>query len=191
MIEFRNEEGRVFITSPYNKDFIREVKGISGKWHADQKQWSVPEKNIEKLSNLCVEIYGFTPLESSEKITVRYKAVDFDKQEEGIKIGGKVTAKRFSRDSDVVFYDTEIIEGKFYGSGGSKHYPMCKPADNVILESKISKQVYDNLEDKDRAKLEIVSEESEIEKLLKEKEALLKKLEIVENKIKELEEKGE
>lgn len=181
-------EGRIFITSPYNADFIAKVKNIGGRWNAASKQWSVPEENSDLLNDLLNEIFGTAVAGSSgEKIKVRYKASDFEPIKfTDIRIGNAVMVSRRLRDNPVTFnHATIVASGKgFPSSGGSNGYPKPAPFEDTILQSELPVEIYNALEAEDKEKLTVVDSEADrTQSLENEKAKLLARLAEIEKEL--------
>lgn len=187
-IKLESNGAKIDVYTPYNAAFVRMVKTIGGRWNANKKAWSVGEENEERLKKILTEIYGHAGEgEKAMTIKVRYKAWDFENKDGVVAIGSKETVKRLSRDRDVTFFNTVLVDGPmFYESGGSMRYPKVEAKEETVLESEIPQGVYDSLSDDEKAKIEIVEEKSEKEKLQARKAELLAELEKINNLLEQL-----
>jgi hypothetical protein len=53
-----HSSGRVHIQSPYNKQFVSEVRNMGGRWNPKTKTWSVPGEKALDLDDLLAAAYG-------------------------------------------------------------------------------------------------------------------------------------
>jgi integrase len=75
------ERGRIIVRFPYNPNYIAKIKTIEGyKWHPEEKYWSIPYSELEKL----LSIFG------GEKINVALSAWLYELKKELI-------ARKYSR----------------------------------------------------------------------------------------------
>lgn len=174
----KKENGKIYVKSDYNAEFVRRAKNIGGKW--GKPYWVFPEENEDVLEKLCVEIYG--EYLGGKKLTVIvdiYKS-DVHSQGSGLYLGGKLLATRFSRDSEVVVPDdVAVYEGYFEKSGGSSNNPKVTCIEGTKLKVRNFPQaLYDRLKSKDG--IEIV-EDVDRSALEKERDQLLARVKEIEN----------
>lgn len=50
--------GKVHVTCPYNKDFERSAKELSGRWRSTSMMWSFPAVSQRLVVELCTRVYG-------------------------------------------------------------------------------------------------------------------------------------
>lgn len=180
MIKLNGENGKLEITCPYNRAFIDQIKGIGGKWDGNKKVWIVAEDQKGEAEEILHAVYNYEP--AAKEIKVKYYADHFAKDGSVI-IGSFVAAKRFSRDSRVVLYNTIVLEGTLKDSGGSAKYPEICADDDVIFQTTIPEYVYTALSEEDKERIEIVPEKDPKEELLREKETLLARLAQIEKEL--------
>lgn len=159
-IKIKRNNNKLLITSPYSRSFVSKMRNLQGKWNAELKVWEVSE--------------------------------DFeDRDKDDIRIGNIVTVYRPSRDAKVILRDTAIMEGEFDKSGGSVKHPAVFDRGegyNVILRSTIYKKEYEKLSEEEKSKLTIIKKQDKKERLLNEKEILIKRLSEIEDELKKCEE---
>ena len=189
MIKSRVDDKRIYVESPYNKLFIKRIKEISGKWHADTTEWSVPKENRDMLNKALLEAYGEDLQGKNEIIKVEYLGKDFTDFRENVYIGELPMVTRRERDIPVSFHNNTVLwsGSSFPGSGGSRNNPAAEPKEDTVLRSDIPLALYENLSDKEKEKLKIIETETPREKLIEEKEKLLKRLEEIEKELEEIE----
>lgn len=176
-MKITKKNGQLLVKSPYNADFVKKVKEIGGKWNGDV--WSVPEENKQLLKDVLIAVYGEGVDEKVQKVTVTYKASDFeDLNSDSIRIGTAKTVTRRSRDYPVSFYfDTIVFKGSFLPSGGSAKYPFPSSEEGTVLRSKIPVTIYEALEENEKQLLTIEGESQVLVALKEEREKLLKRIE--------------
>lgn len=181
-------DGQIKVISPYNATFVKKIKMLHGKFDYSDKSWAVSEEYEEQLLALLDEIYGYTE-GASETVKVRYRAVNFQNQDEII-IGGLSQARRASRDGTVkLSANTIFVSGdEFPSSGGSTKYPRIDAEESTILQSTIPAAIYDRLSDDEKSMLTILEEgaDDRRKKLEDRKAELLLMLQEVESELMEL-----
>lgn len=189
MLKSRVDDKRIYVESPYNKLFIKRIKEISGKWHADTKEWSVPKENRDMLNKVLLEVYGEDLQGKNELIKVEYLGIDFTNYNDDVYIGELLMVDRYKRDDLVTFHNNTVLwdGSSFPESGGSRKHPAAEPEEDTVLRSDIPLALYESLSDEEKEKLNIIETETPREKLIEEKEKLLKRLEEIEKELEEIE----
>ncbi|MBF1170838.1 MAG: hypothetical protein HXL94_00430 [[Eubacterium] sulci] len=191
-IKIKRENNLLLITSPYSRSFVSKMRNLQGKWNRELNVWEVSEEFEDKVNEAILEIYRVDLTGKEEYMIVEYCAKDFeDRDKDDIRIGNIVTVYRPSRDAKVILRDTAIMEGEFDKSGGSVKYPAVFDRGegyNVILRSTIFKKEYDKLSEDEKSKLTIIRRQDKKERLLNEKEIILKRLSEIEDELKKCEE---
>lgn len=189
-VKINREGNKLQITSPYSGAFVGRMRELNGKWNRDLKVWEVNEEYEDKVYEAILKIYRVDLTGIEEYMIVEYCAKDFeDRDKDDIRIGNIVTVYRPSRDSKVILRDTAIMEGEFDKSGGSVKHPAVFDRGegyNVILRSTIYKKEYEKLSDEEKSKLTIIKKQDKKERLLNEKEILIKRLAEIEEELKNL-----
>lgn len=116
------KEGKAYISTPYNKDFVAKIKQIGGaKWNAESRCWMIPESEIDTARKYMQEVYGETDLPAEgERVTVDVTFLQTEWEVcESISLFGKVVVRAWGRDSGAkVCEDVTLVDGRI-GSGGS------------------------------------------------------------------------
>lgn len=173
------------VSAEYNKNFIRKVKGLKGKWNPDEKTWDVPLEYEEQLYRLLKDVYGYLPSDQTDMTTIQINAADFEDSDDGkIKLGSMVLVWRPGRDSYVRLSDNvAILKGEFAARGGSAKYPMVNAGNGVILQVKnVPKALLKSIPD-EKYTVEMSTINKEL--LLEEKQKLMDRLEEIELLLKE------
>lgn len=115
------KEGKAYVETPYNKEFVAKIKQIGGaRWNGASRSWVVPEAEVDTVRTYMREVYGETDLpDEDERITVEvtFNESAYDRE---ITIFGRQICRAFGRDSGArLGDDVTLIEGDI-GSGGSR-----------------------------------------------------------------------
>ena len=176
------------IVSPYDREFVTFARRHGAKWDADEKSWNfkVNGEVKEKIEKKLYELYKYTKNEV-RNIKLRAKCEDI-LQDECLKVGEYTLAFRKYRDEPVIIADptTFIEKGTFKDKGGSMKYPAVTFTDGAEITFEISEEYFNSLPEEEKEKFVVVSkDEVDKEKLLAEKEELLKRIEEIERLLKE------
>lgn len=188
-IVLKSNKGRTKIYTPYNPDFVREIKKIGGaRWNSSSRCWSVPEGMTDAVREIIKSVYGYTdqdPATEMVNVIVRFKS-DVYKTQDSYDMFGKVLSRAWSRDSGAITGDDVIyLEGNPESGGSKKHWDSIVPEGSVVKIINIPKGVYESkIEDlkkhEDYYTIEIEGTKIDREALLVEKEKLLARLEEIE-----------
>lgn len=191
-IEIKRNNNKLLITSPYSRSFVSKMRNLQGKWNAELKVWEVSEDFEDKVYDAILKIYRVDLTGKEEYMIVEYNAKDFENRDtDDIRIGNFITVYRPSRDAEVILNDTAIMQGEFDKTGGSAKYPSVFDRwdeRDVILRSTIYKKEYEKLSEEEKSKLTIIKKQDKKERLLNEKEILIKRLSEIEDELKKCEE---
>lgn len=191
-IKIKRENNLLLITSPYSRSFVSKMRNLQGKWNRELNVWEVSEEFEDKVNEAILEIYRVDLTGKEEYMIVEYNAKDFENRDtDDIRIGNVITVYRPSRDSRVKLNDTAIMQGEFDKTGGSAKYPSVFDRwdeRDVILRSTIYKKEYEKLSEEEKSKLTIIKKQDKKERLLNEKEIILKRLSEIEDELKKCEE---
>lgn len=189
MVVVTKNENLWSVKSPYNPDFVRFARNKGAKWNADDKTWTFNIKSKdtkEKLKKILYELYSYTegPVRCVE---LRAKCEDI-LVDECLRIGGHVLVSRKHRDQPVIINDDSVclIKGSFLGRGGSMKYPSVKFTNDAEITFEISEEYFNNLSEEEKEKFTVVKKSDvDKEKLLAEKEELIKRIEEIERLLEE------
>lgn len=129
-------DGRVVLTSPYHPAIPPAARALAGKWNATRKVWSFDARDLDRVRELCVTVYGIDPLAPApaDLLTVR---VDLDRLDlaDSLFALGRQLARRAGRDYAVRLGEgVVILAGGFPAHGGSVKYPRLAPLPGTVLE---------------------------------------------------------
>lgn len=176
MLKIIKDNDVIKVKSSYNERFVKLSKALGGKWASPY--WCFASENEEKVRELCLKIYGDNGL-NFEKVdlTIDLNVAEKLYFDNAIKIGDVILCERVCNEWNVKFADNVIvIEGEFCSRGGSaKHPRVTWNSDEMKIKVKgFPKELFEQLEDK--TGIIATKSATDIEKLLQEKETLLKRL---------------
>ena len=122
------------IECPYNKDFVRRVKELGGKWtqlEDGSRKWVVSQEALELVKQCLREIYGTDGTYTAKNVKLRLHVdarVRGDYEE-----FGRTLVRVMGRDSGVLPADGVIIVSGEATSGGSMKHPATI-LENCVLE---------------------------------------------------------
>lgn len=121
-IKTGKESGKLYVFTPYNAAFIRDVKNINGTWSGSNRAWVVEPVMKEQLKKLLLKHYG----ETGEELKRTYKITateDHDVKWGPVQAGGLTLASAMGRDSGAkVSEGVYLLEGRIYSSGSVKNW---------------------------------------------------------------------
>ncbi len=134
MIQVSRENGKVVVSSPYNRDFITGARRLGGRWDSDRRVWVFDAAQEGLVRQLLVDAYGYDPLgDAGPLVTVRWQMEGRFSQE--VWGCGRRIVERPARDAPVRFGDgVVLVQGEFPNRGGSRKYPEIGDVEGVVLE---------------------------------------------------------
>ena len=138
------------IDCPYNKDFVRRIKELGGKWtqfEDGSRKWVVSPEALELVKQCLREIYGTDGTYTARNVKLRLHVdtrVRGDYEE-----FGRTLIRVMGRDSGVLPADGVIIVSGEATSGGSMKNPATI-LENCVLEFCLP-ETYMNREDVKKA----------------------------------------
>lgn len=131
---------RLLITTPYNAEFVAELKEIGGTWKGDKRAWSVDARDEERVRALMRAHFGTdgSPEDAAVLVTVRIPLAYYElAYHDGAKaeFAGRVIANRPGRDDPVrLGKGVVLVAGELPRSGGSTKYPEINAGPDVWVE---------------------------------------------------------
>lgn len=120
MIEIRNENGKLYVTTPYNSKYVYGAKKLGGKWKPALKVWAFDSRDDDKVRALLLEVYGSDGTVSGDLVTARFRTDDkWYGYCKSLSIGGRTIARAYGRDSGAQLGEGVILLKGKIGSGGS------------------------------------------------------------------------
>lgn len=133
-VEIKN--GKAYITSPYNVDFIRRIKLNGGKWSTVSKRWYVPEPALPAVRAMMMEVYGETdegPASEYATLVVKYHK-KVSRTCEPVTLAGRVIASAWSRDGGAKVGDNVAFISGGPTSGGSARNWTTEVKEGSVVE---------------------------------------------------------
>lgn len=145
------EEKYAYLYTPYNAEFVKEIKRIGGAKWSSRKAWRIPIDCIEEARAIIKEVYGYNDQESAKMLKVRV-VIDGDyciRNGRGpITMFGKTIASAFGRDSGAKIGDeVSFIEGMPDSGGSMKNWKTVINGPAVFTVRNVPETKY--LEEKD------------------------------------------
>lgn len=133
-VEIKN--GKAYITSPYNVDFIRRIKLSGGKWSTVSNRWYVPEPALPAVRAMMMEVYGETDEgPASEYATLVIKYLErVSRTCEPVMLAGRVIASAWSRDGGAKVGDNVAFIAGGPTSGGSAKNWTTEVKEGSVVE---------------------------------------------------------
>lgn len=190
-MKINENEGRAEVYTPYSAQFVSRLKQEIGgaKWDGGKRCWTIPSESVSHCRGIMKDIFGETDQPSAEKrIRVRITFLrDHDELRGGIWFFGKEIARARGRDSGAVPGNGVVFEkGTPRSSGSMRNWLTLIPKGAIVVIPDVPVSMYEK--DKNAVneygdrifEAEVIHEEVgarlEIEKLKKEKERLLARI---------------
>lgn len=192
MMNISVENGKAYIETPYNRDFVKQIKLIgSARWDSARRLWTVPEEYIDAVRKTMVDVYGESDIQSDEKIKITMEFTDvFCEDRQSVVAFGKTISMAFGRDTGAkIGEDVCYISGEPKSGGSANNWLSIVPNGSIIELSNVNKSLYEKEADKWKAvavKVTIKNSESKIDELMNEKEQLLKRIAKIDAEIEKL-----
>ena len=178
------EDGIIKITTPYNKDFVNKMHGVTrAKWNRLENCWEAPEETINDVRGILKDVYGYSDIDSNETIKVKLTIIEESYHEErcaDVTAFGKILAHAYGRDSgaEIGRDDVTLVKGSIESGGSVKNWTTRVAEGSVFTLYNVNKNIFekDINRVKEWAEVEIIEGMNNREKLLEEKEKLLKRI---------------
>lgn len=175
-IEENGEKACIY--TPYNPDFVREIKKIGGaRWNGSA--WEIPSSRINIAREILRRVYGEDDVSDVEKVDIKLTFEEEVKTSEmgGVTLYGKRIAVAYSRDGGAKVGDDVAFTKGQATSGGSRNHPatVIEEGSEAIVNN-VPVTLFEGQELPEGVKAEVIERESSIDRLLEEKERLKKRL---------------
>lgn len=191
MIELKEVNGKIEVSTPYNADFVAELKKRIGtkKWDASNRVWIISKDDKAELLEILKEVFGYTESQNSETCTVEIK-LDGKVDKGAVIVNGILIAKAWGRDSGAKLGDgVTVIEGGFDSGGSRANWITDIDYDTIVRVKNFPVYGIDNPKTSEDVDIEWIRKVSDVkidrEKLLKEKQKLLDRLAEIEKLLEE------
>lgn len=181
-MKIERKDGKIYVQSEYNRDFIAGVKSIGGRWMSPA--WAVPAENEEMLDALLVRVYG-RGCKPTETVDLLVDLGVLGEERGEIRLAGKLLARRPGRDARVILgEDVTLVSGEFRASGGSVKNPCVSADEGVIVKCwRVPVALYERCKDQPGVSIAERSEKGKLAALKIEREQLLQRLAEIEAEI--------
>lgn len=179
MISIIIENGKAKVYTPYNAEFVTEIKKIGGaRWRSNY--WEIPENAVDVIRKKMLDIYGYNDISENETVTLKVTAnEDIYADKSAVVFLNKTLANAFGRDSGAkVGTDVILISGRI-SSGGSRANWESEVHEGAVFElNNVSKTLYEKfLQNPDSTyTVELIENKVDRTALAEEKERLLARI---------------
>ena len=137
---------KALVASPYNPDFVAQVKAMGGRWDSAKRCWAVNAQAADAVRQVMREVYGrddSTPA-PSDLVTV---VVEFTRTvyayQSAYMLFGRMIAKARGRDSGArVGNNVAFIRGRPTSCGSAKKWGTEIPEDSIVELYNIPRAIY-------------------------------------------------
>ena len=133
------KDNKVCVVAPYNQEFPRAARALSGKWNRAARRWEFTAADINEVKVLVRRYYGCTGDEVTQDVEVSPPAdTNWRKRALTLPIIDREVLYRPGRDLPVAPGEgVLVLAGEFKSTGGSARYPAIeKPHSDVRLRIK-------------------------------------------------------
>lgn len=182
LVEMDPATNSAMIFSPYNRDFIKRVKLLGGKWDAEHKAWVVPDRAVEEARAAMVAVYGRDDREPSQTVDVILRFPERYESDirSSISLMGRTLARAHGRDSGASIGDgVMFLEGSPDSDGSVKNWYTVIKAGSVVKLLDVPKNLALSTQAPKKIEMEIVekTQSESVAALKKERESLLARIE--------------
>lgn len=174
-IKIEKSQGKIYVQTPYNAEFIAKVKNIGGaKWDRYEKAWVLDEDYIEDVRMVLADVYGYTDEDDIKMLKLQIDVEEGDEIYEYCKplmMFNKTIARAYGRDSGAESgNDVSFLEGHPNSGGSSKNWRSEVEGKAKIILRNVPEPTYLKEKDdyKDKAKITVLEEKEEKEEKKKE-----------------------
>jgi len=132
-----NTEGvLITVSSPYHPDFPARARKLGGSWDDARKLWSFDPRDLERVRELCRDIFGTDGTEGEgELVTLRVVfAETADTYDRTCYVAGRQVARSWGRDGGAVLGEGVVVLEGGFGSGGSRKNPTLTVRAGTVIE---------------------------------------------------------
>lgn len=176
-IKINNNKAEVY--TPYNSDFVKRIKQIDGRrWDRSNGCWTVPVESVNIVREIMMDVFGMCDLPAKTiKLRINVKE-ELSERCGDVNLFGKCLCHAWGRDSGgKAGSGVSYVKGKPGSGGSAKNWCSIVPEGCEIVLTDVPETLYEKEKDDERIEIQIVNDEVDREKLLSERENLLKRLE--------------
>ena len=118
-ISFKKQDGKIIVTTYYNRKFSSKARNLRGQWDSVKKAWVFDESVEEYVKQALIDIFGVTGEIQYETCSLLIKDFTAWETRGEVELFGRTVARAFGRDSGAKLGDDIIWVSGSYHSGGS------------------------------------------------------------------------
>ena len=145
-IKYVTEGSKTEVYSPYNPEFVREIKAQLGtrKFDGQKKCWVINTDDLDIVKNIVKEVYGYTDADT-EMVTVKITFTEsVYVEQDALRLNGFPLVKATGRDSGAKpCNDVTLLKGDI-DSGGSVRYWETHVENGTVLKVRMPKALATN-----------------------------------------------
>lgn len=187
-----NENNKIEVYTPYNREFVSKVKKISSaKWSYNKGCWEMDKIEIGVVRKFMMDCYGENDIEFAEKVDVKVKFLQtVEVYYKGIELFGRTIAYAFGRDSGAKLGDkVTCLDGEYSSGGSMKNWKTIIDEGAEFIIRDVAKNTITEY-DKEIFEIEINeksnSNEDKIVELEEQKKELQKKIKKINEQLRKL-----
>ena len=192
MIKIKENDKKIEVYTPYNREFVKKIKRISSaKWSYNKGCWEVDKIEIGVIRQFMMDCYGENDIEFAEKVDVKVKFLQtVEEYYKGIELFGRTIAYAFGRDSGAKLGDNiTCINGEYRSGGSVRNWKTIIDVDSEFIIRDVAKNTITDY-DKELFEIEIIEKantnDDKIEMLEQQKKELQKKIKKINEEIRKL-----
>lgn len=132
-IIIKTEDGKIYVTSPYNSVFVQGAKKLDGKWKAPS--WVFDARDEQLVRDLCFSTYGTDGNGITDVVTIKVNfSGDRFAHHGPIEVFGRTVALAKNRNSGARLGEGVILlEGGFTSGGSWKNWGTCVDDSGAVV----------------------------------------------------------
>lgn len=137
MINVEIANGKAYITSPYNTDFVARIKKCGGRWDSAKRVWAINAEALEAARTAMMDVYGETdeaPAGELVTLVIKFAEGCESKSRQPLTVAGRVIARAFGRDSGATLGEDVAFVAGGPDSGGSNAHWLVTVTPGSICE---------------------------------------------------------
>ena len=132
---------KITVSSPYHQDLPRRARNVGGRWDPTKKCWIYDARDLEVVTDLYRDIYGYAPTSAEEDATTPKVDVTITVGEDPwygdcgpLVLGGRILAKAYGRDSGArVGHGVIMRNGHIDSRGSAKNWHTLASAGTTFV----------------------------------------------------------
>lgn len=153
MIRIKIEDNKAYLSTPYNAEFVRRIRNVSGaKWDPTRIAWCIDAAAVDDARAIMRDVYGEDDQTSGKKVKVKLHFSQRTYAYHGsITIYGKTLSRASSRDSGARSGDdVSFVAGSPESGGSMKNWASVVPQGAIVIlhnvpESMLSEELPDGV----------------------------------------------